>query len=72
MFVEIVRHTPIWVFFLFAALLGIGALQLRDRQVSMGRMLALPVAAAVMGFMGVITAFGAHAGPIGASSAACC
>ena len=38
-----VRHTPVWVWGLLAALLALGASQLRERTASLARVSALPL-----------------------------
>ncbi|HSB99354.1 MAG TPA: hypothetical protein VLE45_05515 [Burkholderiaceae bacterium] len=41
---EILRHTPVGVWFALAAIAVFGALQWRERRVSRSRLLAVPVA----------------------------
>jgi hypothetical protein len=49
MFLEIVRHTPLWVWGLFTALLLLGASQLRPRAVAPPRLLLLPLVLLALG-----------------------
>jgi alpha-beta hydrolase superfamily lysophospholipase len=61
--IEILRHTPSWVFVLFFALLALGYSQSRVRTLSRSRVAILPAAMAVFSCYGVISAFGV--GPVG-------
>jgi hypothetical protein len=61
MFVEIMKHTPVWVFFLFAALVYLGILQTMQRTVSIMRLALLPAAMLDYSIYGVVSAFGATA-----------
>jgi hypothetical protein len=56
--IEILKRTPSWVFVLFIALLALGYFQSKDRTLSRGKVLILPVAMIVLSFYGVISAFG--------------
>jgi hypothetical protein len=58
MFIEIMKHVPIWVFALFFALLGLGYFQSRERTLSRARVAILPVAMTGFSFYGVVSAFG--------------
>lgn len=58
MFIEILKHTPIWVFCLFFILLAIGFTQSKARTADKGRILILPCAMLGLSFYGVISAFG--------------
>ena len=58
MLVQIITHTPTWVFGLFALLLWLGGRQLRAGQVSLVRMAIMPVAMAGLSVYGVWSAFG--------------
>jgi hypothetical protein len=49
MLIEIVRHTPGWVWALLAALLALGAALLRERRVSKARLFVLPVVLLALG-----------------------
>ena len=44
MLLQILIHTPLWVWALLAALLALGLWQRRERRVRRGQLLALPVA----------------------------
>lgn len=57
MLVEIVRHTPVWVWGLLVALLALGAAQLRARSVSPARLAALPMVLALLGLSATATSF---------------
>jgi len=54
---SIVRATPSWVWGLLAALVALGASQLRNRNASLQRALATPVAMAAFSAYGVASAF---------------
>lgn len=56
--VQIVQQTPYWVWGLLAGLLGLGASQMFARSAGLLRVLATPVAMAVLSAYGVISAFG--------------
>ena len=58
MLVQIITHTPYWVFGLFALLLWLGGKQLRAGQVSLVRVAVMPVAMAGLSVYGVWSAFG--------------
>ena len=66
MLIQIVLHTPAWVWALFAALLAIGLSQTRDREMSALRVTVLPVAMIVLSAVGVMSAFGRFPVAIGA------
>jgi hypothetical protein len=55
---QIVRHTPAWVWGLFAALMALGASQLRDRTASLVRVSLTPLAMAIFSIWGTFAAFG--------------
>jgi hypothetical protein len=57
--VEILRHTPPWVFLLLAGLLVLGATQLRARRVHPLRLWALPLALLAMGTASTLAQLGA-------------
>ncbi|MCF8150317.1 MAG: hypothetical protein K9K30_10140 [Burkholderiaceae bacterium] len=59
--IEILKHTPPWVFVLFFVLLAVGYFQSKDRAISRGKVSILPVAMIVLSFHGVLSAFGAIA-----------
>ena len=58
MIVNILEHTPIWVWMLFAGLLALGLQQTRTREVSKARATILPLIMAALSFRGVLSAFG--------------
>ncbi|HZY19625.1 MAG TPA: DUF6622 family protein [Ramlibacter sp.] len=53
----ILRHTPPWVWGLFAGLLALGLSQLRDRTASLLRVSLLPVAMTAFSAWGTVSAF---------------
>ena len=57
MVMEILSHTPVWVWGLLAALLALGAAQTRQRHVAPGRLLLLPLALLVLGLSSTAPAF---------------
>ena len=61
MLIEIISHTPRWVFILFFVLLVLGYLQSKTRTVSRKKVIILPCAMIALSFYGVISAFGISA-----------
>jgi len=57
MLIEILKHTPLWVFVLFLALLVYGYSQSKNRTVSPRRIAFLPVVMISLSFYGVLSAF---------------
>jgi len=57
---QILQHTPIWVFGLFFALLALGYLQSRPRELSAARLALLPLAFGVFSLVQVSVRFGAQ------------
>ena len=57
---QIVQHTPAWVWGLFVALVAFGLSQARARAVSLARMTILPLVLLALSFAGVVSTF-AHA-----------
>lgn len=57
-FYEALSHTPPWVFAVLVALLLLGYLQSRNRTVTRGRLLLLPVAMLGFSLYGIIASFG--------------
>lgn len=67
MLLSIVRHTPAWVWFLFAALLALGLSQVRAREAGLARVVLMPLGMAGYSVYGLASAFDASlAGPLGA------
>jgi hypothetical protein len=65
-FVQILTHTPPWVFALFFGLAYLGFVQARDRQVSRYRLGILPVVMLGLSFFGVWSTFGSSLGALAA------
>lgn len=57
MVIEILKHLPIWVYFLFAVLVRLGFVLARDREVSLGRAVLVPLAMSALSVAGVVSAF---------------
>lgn len=55
---EIVSHTPVWVWPLLAALIALGAAQARPRRAALARVALLPAAMLAWSLAGVAAAFG--------------
>ena len=60
MLLQIVQHTPVWVWGLLVALVVFGLSQVRDRAVTLTRMTILPLVLLALSFSGVVSTF-AHA-----------
>jgi hypothetical protein len=58
MFIAIVQHTPVWVWGLLTALVGLGLAQSRDRELSLKRVTILPLVLLALSAGGVLSAFG--------------
>jgi hypothetical protein len=58
MLLQILAHTPRWVFVLFAVLFWFGAKQLLASSVSLARTTVMPVAMSGLSMFGVLSAFG--------------
>ena len=58
MLLQILAHTPKWVFALFALLLWLGARQLLAGTVGLARLTIMPIAMGVLSLHGVLSAFG--------------
>ncbi len=56
---QILKHTPVWVWLLLGTLVYYGYVQSRTRRVSKARLLLLPAALAGLSLYGVWSAFGA-------------
>jgi hypothetical protein len=70
MLIQILLHTPRWVFVLFFALLALGVSQLFSREVPLRRASMLPVAMVGLSLYGVVSAF--HAQPLALAAWAAC
>lgn len=66
---QILSHTPAWVFVLFAGLLGFGLIQSRDRNVRKLVAYVLPAAMVALSLSGVQSSFGLKPVPIAAWAA---
>jgi len=64
--IQILRHTPPWVFALFAALLWLGYVQTRTRSVPFARLAILPLVLVSLSAWGIFAAFGASPAAYGA------
>ncbi len=58
--VEIVRHTPPYVWAILAALVVLGSLQLRDHVITRARLALAPLGLGAFSLWGATMAFGAH------------
>lgn len=56
--VEIIRHTPLYVWVILAALVALGAMQLRDHHIPRGRLVFAPLGLALFSLWGATLAFG--------------
>lgn len=63
---QILSNTPVWVFVLFAGLLGFGLLQARDRSVKKPVAYLLPAAMVALSWYGVQSGFGLKVIPLAA------
>jgi hypothetical protein len=61
---QIVSHTPLWVFALFAALLVFGLMQTRSRNVNRFLAYALPLGMVALSLVGVQSSFGLELVPV--------
>ena len=60
MLIQIITHTPLWVWGLLTALLALGLYQSRDRQVRPLQLLALPLALLALGLSSLAPRFAAQ------------
>ncbi|MGB5918075.1 MAG: DUF6622 family protein [Arcobacter sp.] len=58
MILEIIQHTPIWVFILFVVLFLLGYSQTKNREVKLKRIFILPIAMILLSLFGILSAFG--------------
>jgi hypothetical protein len=58
MIANILEHTPVWVWILFAGLMALGLSQTRTREVSRARATVLPLIMVALSLTGVLSAFG--------------
>ena len=63
---QILKHTPPWVFGLFLGLVALGVAQRRTRHVPALRLAILPVAMLALSFVGVWSSFGADLSAVAA------
>ena len=59
MFIQIITHTPIWVWSILVVLLWVGLKQTLPRSVSLRRIAVLPLVMVSLSLAGTVTAFGA-------------
>ena len=57
MILSILEHTPVWVWVTFFAVITLGILQIRTRDVSIARATVLPVVMIALSLSGVLSAF---------------
>lgn len=57
MLFDILRHTPAWVWGLFILLLALGLAQTRERSISLGRVVTLPLAMSLFAMFGHASVF---------------
>ncbi len=57
MLIEIIKGTPLWVWALLAGLIALGAVQVRDREMSRTRLLLLPLAMLLLSLLSTSSAF---------------
>ena len=57
MFMQILLHTPIWVWLMLCALVALGISQWRDRRVRRGQIVILPLALLVLGLWSMAPGF---------------
>lgn len=60
MLIEILQHTPHWVWWLLAALVSLGVLQSKPQQRTLRNATAIPIAMAALSFYGVVSVFAAQ------------
>ena len=62
--IQIISHTPIWVFILFFVLVIFGFLQTRKREVKFITSFILPIGMVILSFVGVLSSFGFELLPV--------
>ena len=65
MIVDILRHTPVWVFGILAALVVLGIQRMRTRDITIRQLVALPAAMALLSAFGLWQSFGPSAAAAG-------
>ncbi len=65
MIIDILRHTPIWVFGILAALIALGLRRLRADDLTTRQLFILPAVMAVLSLFGLCQSFGASAAAAG-------
>jgi hypothetical protein len=66
MILTILQHTPLWVWGLLAALIALGLAQARDRDMTLSRLLVMPLVLLALSLVGVLSSFGIGAIALGA------
>ncbi|MDD3343851.1 MAG: hypothetical protein PHR87_09780 [Sulfurospirillaceae bacterium] len=61
---EIIQHTPLWVFILFISLIFLGYTQTKDRKVKLKRIFILPTVMIILSLFGIFSAFGTMITPL--------
>jgi len=64
MLLQIILHTPKWVFAVFVLLVWLGARQLLSGSVSLAKVTAMPIAMTALSVFGVLSAFGDSLGAL--------
>lgn len=65
MIIDILRHTPFWVFLVLALLVFLGARRIRPGRIPVRRLYVLPLVMTVFSLVGTVQAFGAGVATIG-------
>jgi len=58
MFVQIISHTPLWVWALLAYLIYRGVLASADREVALNKLFVIPIVMLMLSLQGIVTIFG--------------
>lgn len=58
MIYDILRHTPVWIFFLFTFLIIVGWIQTKPRNINLSRLLIIPTVMILLSIIGVLASFG--------------